>query len=127
MPGGTLCFLLEGLCEKDGTCIWHFCRFEPTGKWCIVSEDLEKDVDMTEPQILVRSAKVHDIANRLARRENRSITDVIERALESYDVRGAAREPAAAFYARLSEQSGTDIDLEEIVQEGRLVHQGVEL
>lgn len=43
---------------------------------------------------------------RLARRENRSI--IVERALESYEVREAGREPAAAFYSRLAAQVGTD-------------------
>jgi hypothetical protein len=36
----------------------------------------------------------------LARREHRSIADVVERALESYEIREAGQEPAAAFYAR---------------------------
>jgi predicted nucleic acid-binding protein len=39
------------------------------------------------------------LAHRLARRENRSIADIVERALESYEVRDAGRGPAAAFYA----------------------------
>ena len=82
---------------------------------------------MAEPQLSVRSAKARDLAHRLARRENRSIADVVERALESYEVREAGREPASAFYARLSEQSGTDIDLEAVIRDNRQPHRGVEL
>lgn len=82
---------------------------------------------MAEPQLSVRSAKARDLAHRLARRENRSIADVVERALESYEVREAGREPASTFYARLLAQSATDIDLEVVIRENRRAHQGVEL
>lgn len=82
---------------------------------------------MAEPQLSVRSAKARDLAHRLARRENRSIADVVERALESYEVREAGREPASSFYARLSLQSGTDIDLETVIRESRRPHRGPEL
>ncbi|MHB1103004.1 MAG: plasmid stabilization protein [Devosia sp.] len=82
---------------------------------------------MTQPQLSVRSAKARDLAHRLARRENRSIADVVERALESYEVREAGREPASAFYARLSTNSGTDIDLEAVIREGRQIHTGLDL
>jgi hypothetical protein len=47
---------------------------------------------MAEPQLSVRSAKARDLARRLARRENRSIADVVERALEAYEIREAGRE-----------------------------------
>lgn len=82
---------------------------------------------MAEPQLSVRSARARDLAHRLARRENRSIADVVERALELYEVREAGREPAAAFYARLSAQSGTDLDLEAVIRAGRRPHGGIEL
>jgi len=52
---------------------------------------------MAEPQISVRSAKARDLARRLARREHRSIADVVERALEAYEIREAGREPASVF------------------------------
>ncbi|TIP45035.1 MAG: plasmid stabilization protein, partial [Mesorhizobium sp.] len=52
---------------------------------------------------------------------------VVERALESYEIREAGREPASTFYARLSASSGTDIDLEKVIREDRQVHSGPEL
>ncbi|MBZ9773878.1 type II toxin-antitoxin system VapB family antitoxin [Mesorhizobium sp. CO1-1-8] len=82
---------------------------------------------MAEPQLSVRSAKARDLAHRLARRENRSIADVVERALESYEIREAGREPASTFYSRLAASYGADIDLETIIREGRQVHKGPEL
>lgn len=82
---------------------------------------------MAEPQLSVRSARARDLAHRLARRENRSIADIVERALEAYEIREAGREPASAFYGRLSESCGTDIDLDAIIREGRKVHAGPEL
>lgn len=82
---------------------------------------------MAEPQLSVRSAKARDLAHRLARRQKRSIADVVERALEAYEIREAGREPASSFYARLSATYGTDIDLEAIIREERHVHSGIEL
>jgi hypothetical protein len=86
-----------------------------------------KEASMAEPQLSVRSARARDLAHRLARRENRSIADVVERALEAYEVREAGREPASAFYARLSASYGTDLDLEAIIGESRRPHMGPEL
>ena len=82
---------------------------------------------MAEPQLSVRSAKARDLAHRLARREHRSIADVVERALEAYEVREAGREPAAAFYARLAGDFGTDLDLESVIRAARRVHPGPDL
>lgn len=82
---------------------------------------------MAEPQLSVRSAKARDLAHRLARREKRSIADIVERALEAYEVREAGREPAAAFYARLSTTYGTDIDLEAVIREERRINTGPDL
>ena len=82
---------------------------------------------MAEPQLSVRSAKARDLARRLARREQRSIADVVERALEAYEIREAGREPAPAFYARLTKDYGSDLDLEVLIRENRKVNTGPEL
>jgi hypothetical protein len=82
---------------------------------------------VAEPQLSVRSAKARDLAHKLARRENRSIADIVERALETYEVREAGREPASIFYERLASSYGVDIDLENIIREGRTVHTGPDL
>lgn len=87
----------------------------------------QMEAPMAEPQLSVRSAKARDLAHRLARREKRSIAEIVERALEAYEVRETGREPAAAFYARLSAQYGTDDDLEAIVRENRKPHKGLDL
>jgi hypothetical protein len=71
---------------------------------------------MANPRLFVRSAKAREIARRLACRENRSLTDIVERALETYEIRAADREPAASFYARLLRDDGTDIDLEPVTR-----------
>ncbi|TGQ35808.1 MULTISPECIES: plasmid stabilization protein [unclassified Mesorhizobium] len=82
---------------------------------------------MAEPQLSVRSAKARDLAHRLARRENRSIADVVERALESYEVREAGREPATTFYPRIASAYGTEINLEAVIRDNRQVHAGPDL
>jgi hypothetical protein len=52
---------------------------------------------------------------------------VVERALEAYEAAQAGREPAASFYARLSQNFGTDIDLDALLHEQRQAHPGIEL
>jgi len=82
---------------------------------------------MAEPQLSVRSAKARDLAHRLARRERRSIAEIVERALEAYEVREAGREPAPSFYAQLSTKYGTDIDLDAVIREARRPEPGPDL
>jgi len=82
---------------------------------------------MAEPQLSVRSSRARDLAHRLARRENRSVADIVERALEAYEARETGREPASSFYTRLSSDCGTDLDLDAIVREARIPHKGPDL
>ncbi len=82
---------------------------------------------MAEPQLSVRSAKARDLARRLARRERRSIADIVERALEAYEIREAGREPAAAFYARLAIDFGSEVYLEAVIHDSRAANPGPEL
>lgn len=81
---------------------------------------------MVEPQLSVRSARARDLAHRLARRENRSIANVVERALEAYAARETGQESAADFFERLSAQYGTDVDLEAEIRDHRGPHRGVD-
>jgi hypothetical protein len=78
---------------------------------------------MAEPRLSVRSAKARD----LARREGRSLADVVERALEAYEIREAGREPASVFYARLANDYGSDLDLEIVIRENRKIYPRLEL
>ena len=82
---------------------------------------------MAEPQLSVRGAKARDLAHRLAHRERRSVADVVERALEAYEIREAGREPATVFYARLANDCGSDLDLEVVIRDNRKINPGPEL
>lgn len=82
---------------------------------------------MAAPQLSVRSAKARDLAHRLARREKRSIADIVERALEAYETRQTGREAASSFYARLSADHGANIDLEAVIREARQINPGPDL
>jgi phosphoribosylaminoimidazolecarboxamide formyltransferase / IMP cyclohydrolase len=77
--------------------------------------------------VIQPGGSTRDLAHRLARRENRSIAEIVERALESYESREAGHEPAAAFYSRLSTDFGTDIDLDAVIRESRVIHDGLDL
>ncbi len=85
---------------------------------------------MAEPQLSVRSARARDLAHRLAKKERRSVSQVVERALELYAHQEKPEEPkesAGDFYARLSREYGTDIDLQAIIDENRKPHGGIDL
>lgn len=82
---------------------------------------------MAEPQLSVRSARARDLAHRLARREHRTIAEIVERALEAYDAAQTGREPAADFYARVSQSCATDIDLDALIRAHRRPHIGAQL
>ncbi len=54
-----------------------------------------------------------------ARGKGRSIVNNVERALEAHEARGDSREPASEFYARLTSECGTDIDMAAVIREAR--------
>ena len=83
---------------------------------------------MAEPQLSVRSARARDLAHRLALRENRTIAEIVERALESYAEREAEQESAEAFYARIrAPEDEEDVNLEAIIREHRKPNPGIDL
>lgn len=45
----------------------------------------------------------------------------------AYEIREAGREPAAAFYARLAIDFGSEVDLEAVIRESRAANPGPEL
>jgi hypothetical protein len=55
------------------------------------------------------------------------VAEVVERPVQANDATQAGREPAVGFYARLSQNFSTDIDLEVVVLEQRRAHPGIEL
>lgn len=82
---------------------------------------------MAEPQLSVRSGRARDLAHKLARREKRTVAEIVERALEAYEARQAEREPADQFYERLRATCATDIDLDAVISENRKPHKGIDL
>ncbi|WP_116653653.1 plasmid stabilization protein [Pelagibacterium sediminicola] len=84
---------------------------------------------MAQPQLSVRSAKARDLAHRLAARENRTIAEVVERALEMYAVGGKTQSPAPDFFTRLVEENPIeeDFDWDTFLAEQRKPHKGIDL
>jgi hypothetical protein len=73
------------------------------------------------------SAKAHQFAHRPARREGRTVADIVERALEAYEIREASREPALAFYTRLARYYGCDVELEAVIRASRTAREDLNL
>ena len=82
---------------------------------------------MPEPQLSVRSAKARDLAHALAKREGRTVAEIVEQALEAYRAREAPRESAAEFYRRLTRDREEDVDLDALLEEHRKPHLGIDL
>ena len=82
---------------------------------------------MSQPQFSVRSARARELARELARREGRSVAEIVERALEAYRARESNEETGAEFYARLIRDRAEDVDLESVLAEHRKPHAGVDL
>ena len=82
---------------------------------------------MAQPQLVIRSIRATTLAHHLAERERRTVTEVIERALEAYEASQTGREDASAFYSRISANFGTDVDLDALIRESRLPHRGMDL
>lgn len=82
---------------------------------------------MAEPQLSVRSARARALAHRLAKREQRTVAEVVERALEAYEAAQSGREPAAQFYTRVSQSFGVDLDLDAVLRASRKPHAGPDL
>lgn len=80
-----------------------------------------------QPQLSVRSAKAREIAHRLARREQRTIASIVERALEDYEARHEQRESAAEFLRRLHRDCSDDVDLQSLVNANKKPHSGIDL
>ncbi|PKL96492.1 MAG: plasmid stabilization protein [Gammaproteobacteria bacterium HGW-Gammaproteobacteria-8] len=75
-----------------------------------------------KPQLSVRSEKARELAHRLARREQRTVASIVERALEEYEARHAGKQPAADFYRTLQAECGTESDLDALLDEHRTPH-----
>ena len=80
---------------------------------------------MAEPQLSVRSARARELAHRLAKRERRTIAEVVERALEEYAAHQTGRVPAAEFYGELNRRCACDLDLEQVIQSSRQPNRGI--
>lgn len=52
---------------------------------------------------------------------------MVERALEAYEIGDAGREPAVSFFSRLSENYGTDVDLDAVIRDSRRPPPGPDL
>jgi hypothetical protein len=82
---------------------------------------------MAEPQLSVRSSKARKLAHLLAKKERRTIAQVVESALELYARAEPTKEAARDFYTRVASDFGVDIDLDAVIREDRKPNPGIEL
>lgn len=86
-----------------------------------------RGLTVAEPQLSVRSARARELAHELARRERRTVAEVVQRALEEYAAHHADRVPAATFYRQLNEACAVDLELEAVIREERRPNEGSDL
>lgn len=88
---------------------------------------------MSQTQLSIRSNKAKALAHRYAKEDRRTITQVIEIALELYGDRRSVlkREPADTYWDRLVRENHlegeSDIDLDALVRGTYKTHEPVEL
>jgi hypothetical protein len=89
---------------------------------------------MPAPQLSVRSARARDLAHALAKRERRTVAQVVEMALEEYArtaTHAESKESWRSFLRELRElpraPDEPDIDLAEVAREGRRPNPGIDL
>ena len=84
---------------------------------------------MAEPQPPVRSARAKALAYKLAKKEQRTISQVVECALELYakPERLIPEETPHEFWDRITKDYATEHNLEEILEEHRKPQHGIEL
>jgi hypothetical protein len=83
---------------------------------------------MAEQQLSIRSTRARNLAHMLAKKEQRTVSQIVERALDAY-VKEPAVEPkesAAEFWERVRRDHGTDIDLQAIIDENRKPQRPIE-
>jgi hypothetical protein len=89
--------------------------------------------EMAEPQLSIRSAHAKKVAHRLAKKERRSISKVVEQALDQYE-RSTLEQPkesAEEFWARIVRENHSeddeDFDLDAIIRKDYKPHKPIEL
>ncbi len=93
---------------------------------------------MIEAQLNIRSTKAKTLASKLARQQRRTVSQIVEMALEQYAQTSPTAEATFAengkeesFWKRIARMSrdsdGPDIDLEAIINEHRVPHKPIEL
>jgi peptide subunit release factor 1 (eRF1) len=84
---------------------------------------------MAEQQLSIRSTRARNLAHMLAKKEQRTVSQIVERALDAYVNKPAVepKESAAEFWERVRRDHGTEHNLEEILEEHRTPHVGMEL
>jgi hypothetical protein len=91
---------------------------------------------MPEQQLSIRSTKARTLAHKLAKKQRRTVSQVVELALEHYSKNppplhgsGMAEESEELFWSRIArisrEDTGPDIDLEAIINEHRTFHEPI--
>jgi hypothetical protein len=86
---------------------------------------------MPEQQLSIRSTRARKLAHKYAKAERRTLSQVVEAALEQYGKTHpdeSRKETAAEFYDRLHRDfsTGPDIDLESVIREHRKPNTGIE-
>lgn len=88
---------------------------------------------MSELQLSIRSTRARRLAGKLAKKEQRTVTQIVERALDHYARQGeggeSRSESVAEFYDRMKRDYGgeADVDLDAVIRRGRIDRPGPDL
>jgi hypothetical protein len=84
---------------------------------------------MAEQQLSIRSTRARQLAHELAKKEQRTVSQIVERALDIYasSVARAPRESGAEFWQRVHQEHSTEVDLQGLIDKNRLPNKGIDL
>jgi hypothetical protein len=84
---------------------------------------------MAEQQLSIRSTEARNLARKLAKREKRTLTQVVLQALQDRAqlLNKPKQETDAAFWERMHKEYATDIDLQSLIDVNRKSHTPIDL
>ena len=84
---------------------------------------------MAEQQLSIRSTRARNLAHRLAKKEQRTVSQIVERALDAYarPQNSVAQETSSEFWDRVQRDYASEIDLQQLIDKNRMPNKGIDL
>ena len=84
---------------------------------------------MAEQQLSIRSTRARNLAHKLAKKEQRTVSQIVERALDAYarPQKHVPQETGVEFWDRVQRNHASDVDLQSLIDQNRAPNKGIAL